>query len=69
MWLRSQDPPYHWDDSCEGAASNGHLATLKWLRSEGCPWNKAECVRAAEEEGHTHIVQWIDEQEEVSEMD
>ena len=65
QWLRSQDPPCHWDErSCAWAAKCGHLSVLQWLRSQNPPgpWD-AEACRYAVEFGHLAVLQWLRSQD------
>merc|ERR1711934_1036074 len=60
-FLRSLDPPCHWDESTSfDAARTGNLDVLKWLRSQDppCPWSRSDCRRVASESNHQHIVKW-----------
>ena len=43
--------------ACVGAATNGHLPTLKRLRELGAPWNGIVCDAAARN-GHLHVLEW-----------
>ena len=43
-----------WDaETCEGAAKNGDLATLRWARENGCPWYASTRDKAAATLGYT----------------
>eukprot|EP01041_Mallomonas_annulata_P006998 gene6998-14238_t len=51
-WLRSQDPPFPWNEhTYTAAAEGGHLEVLIWLRSQHppCLWDWQTCFDAASE--------------------
>jgi hypothetical protein len=43
-------------DTCELAATGGHLNVLRWLRAHNCAWGMT-CAAAAKG-GHLHILKW-----------
>ena len=50
-------------DTCESAAENGQIKTLKWLRSTRsqdppCPWNGSTCAYAAKN-GQIETLKWL----------
>ena len=47
------------EDSCDAAATGGHLNALIWLRSQvpPCPWNEWCCYKAARG-GHLDVLKW-----------
>lgn len=51
------------EDTCNMAASGGHLEILKWAVEQGCPWIEDEvilCANMAYEGGrHVHILEWV----------
>ena len=57
------NPPCPWDENtCDYAASRGHLHVLKWLREENnppCPWDGDTCASAARR-GHLHVILYVD---------
>ena len=39
QWARQNGCP--WDEeTCEAAATGGHLEVLRWARQNGCPWDE-----------------------------
>jgi hypothetical protein len=50
-------PPYWGEETCEAAATGGHLELLKWARSQGAEWGPETCSQAASH-GHLDILKY-----------
>jgi len=59
-WVRGQDPPLPWGNTCGGAAGEGDLGVLQWARRQGAPWGGA-CAAAARG-GHAGVLRWAREE-------
>jgi hypothetical protein len=45
-------------NTCEEAASGGHLEVLKYAHENGCPWNELICANAARY-GHLEVLKYL----------
>jgi tripartite-type tricarboxylate transporter receptor subunit TctC len=50
------------ESTCEEAAFNGHVSTLRWLQEHGCPWDAIDICASAAQGGSVDVLVYLQQQ-------